>query len=273
MSDASWKERLQDVMPADLAEEIDIFESADRAAPAGQGRREGLRRDAPAPRRLRPALRQRPAPRRHREPPLDVPRGRPTKGPETHLGRARACCASRSPTAASRRSSSRCSRSWPRSTPTASSTSRRARTSSCTSSTSTTRPDLMRRLAAVGHHDARGLRQLGAQRHRPARWPASAGPRPSTSRPTPRRSSSSCSATPTARTSAASSSPPSRAARGEACGLVEHARHRLHRPHARRSTARAQRGFEVYVGGGLGPVPHQAKLLDGVRARARSCCR
>ena len=49
---------------------------------------------------------------------------------------------------------------------------------------------------------------------------ASAAPRRSTSRPTPTRSSASCSATPTRRTSGASSRSRSRAARGEACGLV-----------------------------------------------------
>ena len=29
-----------------------------------------------------------------------------------------------------------------------------------------------------------------------------------------------------------------------------------------RSTAKTQRGFALYVGGGLGAVPHQAKLFD-----------
>jgi sulfite reductase (ferredoxin) len=49
--------------------------------------------------------------------------------------------------------------------------------------------------------------------------------------------------------------------RDEACGLV--AMHDLGAIAAVRETdGRTQRGFELYVGGGLGPVPYQAKLFD-----------
>ena len=70
------------------------------------------------------------------------------------------------------------------------------------------------------HHHPRGVRQRRAQPHRlPARRRVPhRGLRHHGLRGT--RCSASCWATRTARTSAASSSPPSRAARGEACGLV-----------------------------------------------------
>ena len=71
------------------------------------------------------------------------------------------------------------------------------------------------------HHHPRGLRQRGAQRHRlPARRRLPR-PRPSTSRPT-RDALIALPARPPrhARTSGASSRSPSRAARGDACGLV-----------------------------------------------------
>ena len=42
----------------------------------------------------------------------------------------------------------------------------------------------------------------------------------------------------------------------------EHARYGHDRREAQRRTARAKRGFETYVGGGLGAVPYQAKLFD-----------
>ena len=73
-------------------------------------------------------------------------------------------------------------------------------------------PDLMRRLAAVGDHHARGLRELGAQRDGvpPLRCVCDRGVRRLALRQAP--SCSSCSVTPTCRTSGASSSPPSRAA-------------------------------------------------------------
>ena len=34
---------------------------------------------------------------------------------------------------------------------------------------------------------------------------------------------------------------------------------------------KAQRGFEMYVGGGLGTVPHQAKLFDEFSRGYRTC--
>jgi sulfite reductase (ferredoxin) len=43
----------------------------------------------------------------------------------------------------------------------------------------------------------------------------------------------------------------------EACALVSHARPGRHR----QRWQDGKRGFELYVGGGLGAVPHQAKLL------------
>ena len=83
---SSWKEKLAGDMPPLWAEQIDEFEAQIRAAQGGQDRREGLRRDAPPPRRVRPALRQRPAPRRHRAR-RQLPYPDADQGPRDVLGR------------------------------------------------------------------------------------------------------------------------------------------------------------------------------------------
>ena len=216
MSTTDWRGRLLDEMPPDLAEEIDIFEAQMLAQ--GQDRGEGLRRDAPAPRRLRPALRQRPAPRRHRRRRSSPSPRELTKGPET-LGRAGHAAHQdpvRRPDAGSDGRAGRAGRGVLRRHP---ATSPRARTSSSTSSTSTTRPTSMRRLAAVGitTREACGntVRNVTA-------CPLAGVCHTEAFDVTPyaKATRSSCSATRTRRTSAASSRSPSPAARDEACGLV-----------------------------------------------------
>ena len=94
----------------------------------------------------------------------------------------------------------------------------------------------------------------------PARWPASATPRRSTSRPTPRPSRSTCSAIRDTQDFGRKFKIAFSGCEHEACALVSHARPRRHRRHAD-VDGKEVRGFELYVGGGLGAVPHQAKLL------------
>ena len=123
------------------------------------------------------------------------------------------------------------------------------------------------------HHDARGVRQLGPQRHRLPVSPASATteafdvtPYAHARRPT------SCSATPTRRTSGASSRSRSPAARSNACGLTNI--HDLGCIAVTRDGGRqAKRGFEFYVGGGLGAVPHAGQAASTSSCPRRSCCR
>ena len=62
---------------------------ADRAAQEGKDRGEAVRRDAPAPRRLRAAVRQRSAPRRRADPAAGLPLGRDHQGPQHPVGCAR----------------------------------------------------------------------------------------------------------------------------------------------------------------------------------------
>ena len=62
----AWKDALAGSVSAELAAEIDIFETQMELKKQGKIDEKRLRRDAAAPRRLRPALRQRPAPRRRR---------------------------------------------------------------------------------------------------------------------------------------------------------------------------------------------------------------
>ena len=108
----------------------------------------------------------------------------------------------------------------PRSTPTRSATSPRARTSSSTSSTSRTRPTSCAGSRPSASRRARRAATRSATSP-PARSPACAGTRRSTSRRTPKRARcTSCSATRTRRTSAASSRSRSPAARDDACGLA-----------------------------------------------------
>ena len=122
-------------------------------------------------------------------------------------------------------------------------------------------PSLMRRLAAVGHHHARGLRQFGAQRDglpvrrrlpgRSVRRDAvfaralevPAGP----------------SRLPELRPQVQAGVQRLRAA---CLRADQSARHRLHRGDAQRRTASRSAVSQTYVGGGLGAVPYQAKLFD-----------
>ena len=122
------------------------------------------------------------------------------------------------------------------------------------------------------HHHPRGLRQLRPQRHRlPAgRRLPHRGVRRHALRQ--RRAPSTCSATPTRRTSAASSRSPSPAASTRPAAWSS--MHDLGGIAAKRVVdGKEQRGFELYVGGGLGAVPHQAKLFDASSCPKRSCCR
>ena len=121
-------------------------------------------------------------------------------------------------------------------------------------------PALMRRLAAVGI-TTREACGNSVRNVPPAPSPASAASRPSTSPPTPKPSRISCSAIPTpSRSDANSRSPFPAAARtpadSSACTISAPS------PSPAKGTARPRRGFELWVGGGLGPVPQQARLYD-----------
>ena len=157
----------------------------DGAAPPRRGRGPRLRRDAAAARRVRPALRQRPAPRRRRLAAARVPVGRSDQGPRDAVGRA-GHAAHQDPL---RRHHARAARG-----------ARRARRG------------VLRRDPARHHAPGRPAPLRPHRRHArphapagrrwaspparpaatpcatspPARWPGSATPRPSTSRPTPR---------------------------------------------------------------------------------------
>ena len=122
-------------------------------------------------------------------------------------------------------------------------------------------PALMRRLAAVEHHHPRGLRQFRAQRDRLPLRRRPARTKCSTSRRTRARSRNFCWAIPIARISAANSSPRSAAARSTPAACTN-----LHDlgfiATTRTENGKEKRGFAMYVGGGLGAVPYQAKLFD-----------
>ena len=94
----------------------------------------------------------------------------------------------------------------------------------------------------------------------PARSPASATPRRSTPRPTRTRSSASCSGHPDCQDFGRKFKPAFSGCAGEACGLVM-----MHDfgAIARKTVVDGveRRAFDLYVGGGLGTTPHQAKLL------------
>ena len=259
MSTTDWRGRLLDEMPPDLAEEIDIFEGQMelrrkdkiedrvfaetrlRRGAYGQRYDNGQRHDGVAQQTLT-------------FPAASSPRVRRRSGTRP------ACSASRSRSAASRPSSSTCSPSSPRSTRTGSCTSPRARTSSSTSSTSTTRP------TSCG-----ASRRSASPRARPAATRCATSPR--------------CPLAGVCRDEAFDVTPYANALFRFLLGHPdcqdfgrkfkiafsgcarqrlrpgEHARPRRHRPEDRRGR-REQRGFELYVGGGLGAVPHQAKLFD-----------
>ena len=118
-------------------------------------------------------------------------------------------------------------------------------------------PTIMRRLAAVGITTREACGNYGTQRHRLPDRRRLPRRKLSTSLRTRRRRRTSCSAIPIRRTSAANSRLRSPAAATKpavwsACTTSE-------RSAVVRRTAK--RGFEFYVGGGLGTVPQQAKLL------------
>ena len=56
MSNELWKEKLAGQVPANLAAEIDHFEAQIALRKLGKIEEKGLRRDAAAPRGIRPAL-------------------------------------------------------------------------------------------------------------------------------------------------------------------------------------------------------------------------
>ena len=184
MSTTEWRERLAGRDAGRPRRGDRHLRGADRAAQAGQDRGEGLRRDAPPPRRLRPALRQRPAPRRRRQPASSrFPAGELTKGPET-LWDAPGHAAHQDPLRRAHPRAARVHRRAGRGVLRRDPPRHHApgHPAPLRPHRRHARPD-----APPGrgrHHHARGLRQRGAQRDRPARSPASATPRPSTSRPT-----------------------------------------------------------------------------------------
>ena len=261
MSATEWRERLLDRMPPDLAEEIDIFEGQMelrrrgaveervfaetrlRRGAYGQRYDNGQRHDGIATQQL------------------ELPYRRAHQGPRDALGRAGDAAHQDPLRRRQRPSRSTCWPTWPRSTPTPSATSPRGRTSSSTSSTSTTRRTIFRRLAAVGitTREACGnsVRNVTA-------CPLAGVCHTETFDVTPYAKAlrSSCSATRDTQDfgrkfKIAFSGCARRGVRaGHACTTSAAS------PPDGRSTATSSRGFELYVGGGLGAVPHQAKLLD-----------
>ncbi len=80
-SEPTWKQVLEPRIDAAWAERDRRLRGPDRAAQAGAHRGQGLRRDAPAPRRLRAALRQRPSRGRHLRQAARLRRTSPPRAP------------------------------------------------------------------------------------------------------------------------------------------------------------------------------------------------